>query len=79
MTYAVRWSENDGTESAGSIDVGRGGVELYIERRAGVGHGPALVVVERDGRCVRISSLEGLGALHELAEHVACEGEKAVA
>jgi len=45
--------------------------ELYLERAAGQGGQPALVLVTRDGTRVVIASLQGLGALHEVADHVA--------
>jgi len=41
--------------------------ELYLDRL----HVPALVLVMRDGDRVAIGSLQGLGALHELADRVA--------
>jgi len=53
----------------------------YLERgaRAKLPWEPALVLVTRDGDRVAIGSLEGLGALHELADAVACGRGKAVA
>ena len=48
-------------------------IDVYLERCAPAKHAwePALVLVSRSGDQVAIGSLEGLGALHELAEHVA--------
>jgi hypothetical protein len=84
MTYAVRWRENDGPAVAGGLSLGGAGLELtgaaarralmfddvselYLER----GGQPALVLVTRDGDRVAIASLQGLGALHEVADRVA--------
>ncbi len=56
--------------------------EVYVERRAGgssTASRPALVLISRQGERMRIASLEGLGALHELAERVAeARGKAAV-
>jgi len=48
-------------------------VDVYIERSAPAKHSwePALVLVTCDGERVAVGCLEGLGALHELAERVA--------
>jgi len=54
--------------------------DVYVERRSGgppTASRPALVLITRTGERLRITSLEGLGALHELAAHVASEREKA--
>jgi hypothetical protein len=96
MTYAVRWSENDGPEFAGRLSMEPAGVtlhgtaagrppascdvrfaeivDLYLERTAPPRHTwrPSLVLVTTAGDRVEIGSLQGLGALHELAEEVAC-------
>lgn len=101
MTYAVRWSENDGPEFAGRLALDPGGValsgtaagrpvahvglayadlvEVYLERSAPPKHTwePSLVLVTREGGEVAIGSLQGLGALHELAEQVATARGKA--
>jgi hypothetical protein len=47
--------------------------DVYLERSAPAKNrwDPSLVLVTRAGDRVAIGSLEGLGALHELAEHVA--------
>jgi len=82
MTYAVVLSEDDGPEHAGRLELARDGLafsgggcvpysalrDVYVERRV---HGrPALILVSDVGERLRIESLEGLGALHELAEQV---------
>jgi hypothetical protein len=86
MTYAVTVSADDGPEQPGKLELASeavrfsGGSEVrysdlgdvYLERRRGgpsPGR-PALVLVSRDGERLRISSLEGLGVLHELAEEL---------
>ncbi len=94
MTYAVVVGKNDEPERPGKLELGPdylrfsdGGrvryadlLDVYLERASGSGAArrPSLVLVSRLGERLRISSLEGLGALHELAEHVAREREKAV-
>lgn len=48
--------------------------DVYVERRSGgsrTANRPALVLISRQGERLRIGSLEGLGALHELAGKVA--------
>jgi hypothetical protein len=47
--------------------------DVYLERTAPPRHGwrPSLVLVTRRGDHVEIGSLQGLGALHDLAEEVA--------
>jgi len=47
--------------------------DVYVERRSGGGSAarrPTLVVISRQGERRTITSLEGLGALHELAEEL---------
>jgi hypothetical protein len=82
MTYAVVVSTDDGPEHAGRLDLGTDSVtfsgggrvrysdlrDIYLERRPS--SPPALVVQSRGGDRLRIASLEGLGALHELAEEL---------
>jgi hypothetical protein len=84
MTYAVRWRENGGLAFTGGLLLTDGGLELTgtLSRR-GVGYGDlselyfdrtpdaALVLVTNRGDRLAIGSLEGLGALHELADRVA--------
>ena len=56
--------------------------EVYVERRSGGSTTTsrlALVLISRQGERLRIGSLEGLGALHELAEKVAEARGKAAA
>ena len=56
--------------------------DVYVERRSGgssTASRPTLVLVSRQGARLRIASLEGLGALHELAERVADARGKAAA
>jgi hypothetical protein len=55
--------------------------DIYLERHAGgsAGGRPSLVLVTHGGRRLQIASLEGLGALHELAEQLsAARGKAAV-
>ena len=56
-------------------------VASFLERRVPAAQvcEPALVLVTRDGDRVAIGSLEGLGALHELADEVACARGQAAA
>jgi hypothetical protein len=82
MTYAVVVSADEGPERAGRLDLGAESVtfsgggavryadlrDIYLERRPS--SPPALVVESRGGDRFRIASLEGLGALHELAEEL---------
>src|SRR5881394_2853598 len=86
MTYAVVISADDGPEQPGRLELEpdclrfSGGSpvrysdlgDVYVERRSGGSGGsrPTLVLISRDGERLRITSLEGLGALHELAEAV---------
>ena len=86
MTYAVVVSEDDGPELPGRLELERdclrfsGGSsvryadlrDVYVERRAGGDspRRPSLVLISEQGDRFRISSLEGLGALHELAEEL---------
>jgi len=86
MTYAVVVSADDGPEQPGRLELAPDGLrfaggipmrysdlgDVYVERRSGGSQGgrPALVLISRGGERLRITSLEGLGALHELAEAV---------
>jgi hypothetical protein len=90
MTYAVVVSADDGPGLAGRLDLEPDSLafsdgsrvryadlrDIYLERRpAGP---PALVLQSCSGDHMRIASLEGLGALHELAEElVEARGKKA--
>jgi hypothetical protein len=56
--------------------------DVYLERRSGgssVSSRPSLVLICRDGARLQIESLEGLGALHELAEELVEARGKAAA
>jgi hypothetical protein len=56
--------------------------DVYVERRSGgstTASRPTLVLISRQGERLRIGSLEGLGALHELAGKVAEARGKAAA
>jgi hypothetical protein len=56
-------------------------VALHLERRVVVGQmtQPTLMLVTGSGERIEIASLEGLGALHELAEHIeSARGKAAV-
>ena len=90
MTYAVVVSADDGPAVAGRLDLDgdslsfSGGSrvryadlrDIYLERRPAAP--PALVLQSYTGNNLRIASLEGLGALHELAEElVEARGKKA--
>jgi len=95
MTYAVVMSRDDGPEHVGRLEFERdclrlsGGAvryddlrEVYVERRSGgstTANRPVLVLISRQGERLRIGSLEGLGALHELAGKVAEARGKAAA
>jgi hypothetical protein len=95
MTYAVRWSENDGPPHAGVMALDDRFVELsddrrirygdladiFLERRVGgaLSRRPSLVLVCRDGVRLEIESLQGLGVLHELAEELVEARGKAAA
>jgi hypothetical protein len=84
MTYAVRWRENGGPSFTGGLLLTEGGLELTgTMARRGIGYGDlselyldrtpeaALVLVTKRGDRLAIGSLQGLGALHELADRVA--------
>jgi hypothetical protein len=84
MTYAVRWRENGGPAFTGGLLLTEGGLELTgTPKRRGVGYGElrelyfdrtpdaTLVLVTNRGDRLAIGSLQGLGALHELADRVA--------
>ncbi|HEV8100121.1 MAG TPA: hypothetical protein VGP56_13295 [Gaiellaceae bacterium] len=90
MTYAVVVSADDGPGLAGRLDLEADSLafsggsrvryadlrDIYFERRT-TGP-PALVLQSCTGDQLRIASLEGLGALHELAEElVEARGKKA--
>jgi hypothetical protein len=80
MTYAVVLSTDDEPGQTGRLDLGRDSFsfsdgrrvryadlqDIYLERAPG--KPPSLVVEPRSGDRLRFVSLEGLGALHELAE-----------
>jgi hypothetical protein len=82
MTYAVVVSTDDGPGLAGRIDLEADSLafsggsrvrytdlrDIYLERRPS--GPPALVLYSSSGDHLRIASLEGLGALHELAEEL---------
>jgi hypothetical protein len=83
MSYAVVWRENDGPACAGLVELDDRCFELsqdrrvrycdladvYLERRSGgsASSRPSLILICHDGTRLQIESLEGLGALHELA------------
>lgn len=91
MTYAVVVSTDDGPAEPGRLDLdpdavsfsGRKQVryadlgDIYLERRSS--GPPALVLLSRSGERLRIASVEGLGALHELAEELVAARGKAAA
>jgi hypothetical protein len=82
MTYAVVVSSDDGRAQAGRLDLEADSLafsggsrvrysdlrDIYLERRSA--GPPALVLQSCSGDQLRIASLEGLGALHELAEEL---------
>jgi hypothetical protein len=82
MTYAVVMSANGGPPEPGRLDLESDGfsfsegrrvryadlLDIYLER--GSKGPPALVLQPRTGDPLRLVSLEGLGALHELAEEL---------
>jgi hypothetical protein len=82
MTYAVVVSADNGPGQAGRLDLEADSLtfsggsrvryadlgDIYLERRSS--GPPALVLNSRAGDYLRIASLEGLGALHELAEQL---------
>jgi hypothetical protein len=90
MTYAVVLSTDDEPGRAGRLDLGSNCFTfsdgrrvryadlsaIFLERAPG--KPPSLVVQPRSGDQLRFVSLEGLGALHELAEHI-FEGRERVA
>jgi hypothetical protein len=84
VTYAVRWRENGGPACTGGLLLTDGGLELAgaaARRRIGYGDlselyldrtaDALLVLVTSRGDRLAIGSLQGLGALHELADRVA--------
>jgi hypothetical protein len=90
VTYAVVVSADDGPARAGRLDLEADALsfsggsrvryadlrDIYVERRPAAP--PALVLRSCTGNHLRIASLEGLGALHELAEElVEARGKKA--
>jgi hypothetical protein len=91
MTYAVVLSENESPGTAGRLDLESDSFhfsdgtrvryadlrDMYLERRPN--KPPSLVVHQRQGQALRVVSLEGLGALHELAEELFEGREKASA
>jgi hypothetical protein len=82
MAYAVMVTTDDGPSRPGRLDlepecfsVSDGTrvrycdlLDMYLERRSS--EPPALVLQPRTGDCMRLISLEGVGALHELAEEL---------
>jgi hypothetical protein len=90
MTYAVVFTSDEEPGKAGRLDLephwftfsdGRriryaDLSAIFLERAPG--KPPSLVVQPRSGDPLRFVSLEGLGALHELAEHI-FEGRERVA
>lgn len=82
VTYAVVLSANGGPGTPGRLDLGDDAFtfsdgprvryvdlrDMYLERAPN--KPPSLVVNRRHGEPLRFVSLEGLGALHELAEHL---------
>jgi hypothetical protein len=90
MTYAVVLSTDGEPGKAGRLDLDPKSFSfsdgrrvryadltaIYLERAPG--KPPSLVVQPRSGDLLRFVSLEGVGALHELAEHI-YEGRERVA
>ena len=84
MSYAVVTSANDGPQRPGGLELGRDELlfsdgtrvryddldNVYLERRAGHAEHPSLVLISHHGERRTIESLEGLGALHELADGI---------
>lgn len=82
MTYAVVLSTDAEPDQTGRLDLGQDSFsfsdgrrvryadlqDIYLERAPG--KPPSLVVQPRAGDRMRFVSLEGLGALHELAEQI---------
>jgi hypothetical protein len=80
MTYAMTISADDGPATAGRLELEPDSfsfsdgtpvpyadlVDIYLERRSN--GPPALVLQRRTGERLRFVTLEGLGALHEVAE-----------
>src|SRR5206468_1082887 len=84
VSYAVVWRENGGPTCVGGLVLVGAGLELsgaatrrnvpYDDLRELYVHRtdkPALVLVTSAGDSFAIASLQGLGALHELADRVA--------
>ena len=89
MSYAVAISTDDGPVTTGSLELERDTFsfsgstvryadlrDIYLERRS---DGPPALVLHSRGARLRIASLEGLGALHELAEELVGARGKAAA
>lgn len=82
MTYAVVVSEDGGPGSRGRLELDAHDIvfssgerlaladlrDVYLERCPS--SPPVLVMISTQGEHFRVSSLEGIGALHELAEAV---------
>ena len=82
MTYAVMVSTDGGPAAPGRVALEpdsfslsdgtrvryRDVLDIYLERRSS--EPPALVLQPRTGDLLRLVSLEGVGALHELAEEL---------
>ena len=71
--HRLRLSGGSSTGSRNEVDVPCAELsDVYIERSTPPKHPwePVLVLVTRQGERFAIGSLEGLGALHELAERV---------
>jgi len=82
MTYAVVLSADDGPGTAGRLDLEPDSfsfsdgrrlrysdlLDIYLERSPN--KPPSLVLQPRSGERLRLVSMEGLGALHELAEEI---------
>lgn len=80
MTYAVTVSTGEGPSKPGRLDLEpecfsfsdgtrvryRDLLDMYLERRSS--GPPVLILQPRTGERLRLASLEGTGALHELAE-----------
>ncbi|HZO97975.1 MAG TPA: hypothetical protein VFB42_11430 [Gaiellaceae bacterium] len=94
MTYAVVLRADDGPDEPGRLELERDAVlvpggrsvrysdlgDVYLERLAGAGGSrPTLVLVSRGGERLRISTVEGPGALRELAEELVEARGKAAA
>jgi hypothetical protein len=82
MTYAIMMSAGGGAATPGRVDLDpdyisfsdgrkvryRDLLDIYLERRPN--EPPALVLEPRTGDRLKLVSLEGIGALHELAEEL---------